>query len=259
MKSWINAVVYKSKGLYPVHQMPLLALLLCSMILSVGGCSDSNKDRQPAHARTTVIKLGAILPLTGDLAKYGKTSRSAIELAIEEINQQSEQTGFRFECIFEDDAMNAAQGVSAAKKLVAADKVPVIIGPLASSITLAVAPITAQGKVILLSPGSSAPGIADADKFVFRNCLSDEFEGSVMGNFVFAKLGLRRVAIYHINNDFWCRIGKGVSGRVSKQKAVKYCSLNHSTNRRPVIIGLHSPRSSRRRRPKELTLSGMMK
>jgi len=174
----------------------------------IAGCSDSDEKKETDPNNKTVVKLGAILPETGDLAKYGKTSRAAIELAIKEINDKRDRTDCYFECVFEDDAMSPVRGVSAAKKLIVTDKVVAIIGPFGSGVTRAVAPIAERARVVLLSPGSTEPGITNAGKFIFRNCLSDQYEGGQMSTFVFDSLKLRRVAIYHINNAFGVGISK---------------------------------------------------
>ncbi|MHA2283584.1 MAG: ABC transporter substrate-binding protein [Promethearchaeota archaeon] len=185
-----------------------LFLLIFAFPMIIAGCSDSDEEKKETDPNSkTVVKLGAILPETGDLAKYGKTSRAAIELAIKEINNKQGDTKFCFECVFEDDAMSPAKGVSAAQKLITVDKVAAIIGPMGSTVTQAVAPIVERAGIVLLSPGSTEPGITDIGQFIFRNCLSDKYEGSEMSSFVFNDLGLKKVGVYHINNAF----GIGIS------------------------------------------------
>lgn len=193
-----------------------MALVMC-LFLSWTGCSDSKKATAAnSGATTATVKLGAILPLTGDLAKYGATSRAAIELAVAEVNASPGNSGLKLEVVFEDDAMSPAKGVAAAKKLIDVDKVQVIVGPLASTVAFAVAPVAQKAGVVLLSPGASAPGITDAGKYIFRNCLSDEFEGAEMARFVLSSLPARQIAIYRINNDFGAGLTKVFSAAVTK-------------------------------------------
>jgi len=149
-----------------------------------------------------IIKIGAILPLTGDGAKYGEAAKKGINLALEEINGQGGVKGTKIKTIFEDTQGDPKAGVSAVQKLITIDKVPAIIGDLFSSVTLAVAPIMNQNKTVLLSPASSAPKITEAGDYIFRNCASDIFEGSIMGRFATNELGLKRIAILYINNDY---------------------------------------------------------
>ncbi len=188
-----------------------LALVFCAMLI-LSGCSDRKKkdaatEPKNAPAPIATVRLGVILPETGDLAKYGKTAHAAVQLAVDEINSDP-QASLRFQCVYEDDGLIAGKGVLAARKLITVDKVPILIGPLASTITLAVAPLAQNAGVVLLSPGSSSPGITDAGPFIFRNCLSDEYEGSAMASFARDHLGLKRVAVYYINNDFGVGLSK---------------------------------------------------
>lgn len=148
------------------------------------------------------INIGAILPLTGDGGKYGDASKKGIELALDEINASGGVKGKRIKMIYEDTQGDPKFGVSAMQKLVTVDKVIVVIGGLFSSVTLAVSPIANQNKVVLLSPASSSPKITNAGDYIFRNCASDIFEGSIIGKHAFAELGFKKVAILYINNDY---------------------------------------------------------
>lgn len=148
------------------------------------------------------IKIGAILPLTGEAAQYGQWAKEGIDLALEEVNNQGGINGRQLEVIYEDDQANPKVGVSAMNKLVNVDKVPVVIGALPSSVTLAIAPIAESSKTVIISPGSSSPEITKAGDYVFRNWPSDIFEGRTMADFVVKNLNLKKVAIFHINNDY---------------------------------------------------------
>lgn len=174
-----------------------LCHLAFTLLLSIAlvGCEWGDSGKR-------VVRIGAILPLTGDLAKYGKTSRAAVELAVEEINSKASKDGVRLEIIFEDDSMNPGKGVSAANKLIETDKVVAILGPMGSSVTLAVAPVAERKKVVLLSPGSSTPKVTEAGDYIFRNALSDSYEGAETAKFAINSVSLRKIAILHINNEF---------------------------------------------------------
>ena len=127
-----------------------------------------------------VVKIGAILPLTGDAAKYGESAKEGIELAIKEINAEGGVKGHKIEIIYEDSQGLPTTGVSAFQKLITSNRVPAVIGGLFSSVTLAIAPIANREHVVVLSPTSSAPAITKAGDYIFRNCASDIFEGKIM-------------------------------------------------------------------------------
>ena len=148
------------------------------------------------------IKIGAILPLTGENAMYGESAKKAIDLAAEEINSEGGIKGTKIKIVYEDDQALPERGVSAFLKLITVDKVPIVIGAMPSSVTLAIAPVAERNKVVLFSPASSNPEITGAGDFIFRNDVSDVFEGMKMAEETWQRLGIRQVAILYINNDY---------------------------------------------------------
>jgi branched-chain amino acid transport system substrate-binding protein len=79
--------------------------------------------------------------------------------------------------------------------------VGLIIGPVSSTVTLAVSPICEENGVVLLSPTASAPQITTAGAYIFRNYPSDILEGTAMANFA-RDLGLERVAVFSVANEY---------------------------------------------------------
>lgn len=148
------------------------------------------------------IKIGAILTLSGDAATYGESAKNALEMAVKGINTSNLLKGKKLSVIYEDDQLDPKTGVSAFGKLVEVNKVPVVIGPLTSSVALAIAPIANEKKVVLLSPSASSPNLTKAGDYIFRNVASDEYETKVMAQYAFDSLKLRKVGIIYINNDF---------------------------------------------------------
>jgi branched-chain amino acid transport system substrate-binding protein len=172
----------------------IVVLIIVAIVL---GITQPWKPGEPE-----VIKIGAILPLTGDAAEYGKNGQMGIDLAVEEINDEGGINGKLVEIIYEDSKADPKEGVVAFNKLNDIDQVPIIIGPFASSVTLAVAPVAEEKRVVLLSPVSSAPAITDAGDYIFRNSTTDEYEGPVMANYAMKELGYTKFATFTINNDY---------------------------------------------------------
>lgn len=148
------------------------------------------------------IRIGAILPLTGESAKYGESTKRGIDLAIDKINKKGGVNHKEIAIIYEDDKGEPKSGVASINKLIDIDKVTCILGPIWSSVALAVAPIAEKNKVVLLSPAASAPALSNAGDYIFRNVLSDLYEASALAKFAYIELNLRKVGILYINNDF---------------------------------------------------------
>lgn len=68
------------------------------------------------------IKIGAVLPLTGNNAVDGEAAKQAIDLALEEKAKDLKQKGLNVKVVYEDDKMDPKEGVNAAKKLINIDK-----------------------------------------------------------------------------------------------------------------------------------------
>jgi len=147
------------------------------------------------------IKIGVILPLTGEIALHGEDAKKGIELAVSSRNISGGIIGRKIEIIFEDDGMTPVSGVAAFKKLVDLDKVKVVLGGMTSSVALAIAPIANEKRVILFSPTASHPKLTTENGYVFRNWPSDIYEASEISKFAFDVLKLKKYAVIFVNND----------------------------------------------------------
>lgn len=147
--------------------------------------------REPA-----VIKIGVILPLTGDAASLGEDCKNGIEMAWNEFKKK----GIKIVMYYEDSQGKPDIAVNAFNKLVGTG-VKIIIGDLFSSPTLAIAPLVERNKAFLFSPGASNPKLSGISKHVFRNYPSDNFEGELIGKYIKQK-GYSKVAVLYPNNDY---------------------------------------------------------
>lgn len=150
---------------------------------------------------TGPIKIGFIGPLTGDAAGLGTFSRSAVELAIDEVNKDGGVNGRQLQVIYEDGQCLASPAVSAAKKLINIDKVTAIIGGLCSSETSAFTADAMKNKKIVISYCSSAPSLSNTGEYFFRTYPSDANQGKFAAEYAYNTLGARKIAIiYHISD-----------------------------------------------------------
>src|SRR5690349_3955878 len=120
-----------------------------------------------ALAQQTPIKIGAILPLTGSGASYGVWMKGGTEMAAEEVNAAGGIGGRKLEVIYEDHAADASKAVNAMRRLVEVEKVPFTLTSY-SSPTLAVQPIGAQSKVVMMNGGGQSDNLANKD-YLYNN------------------------------------------------------------------------------------------
>lgn len=155
---------------------------------------------EPGHEPSTV-RIGAILPLTGQAAEYGQAAKKGIELAVKQRNSSGGIRGQQVEVAYEDSKAEPKDGVAALQKLITVDKVRAVIGAMASSVTLAIAPVAERNRIVLISPASSSPEITNAGDYIFRNEISER-DGARRSAELYFEEGFASIAILHINNDY---------------------------------------------------------
>mgnify|MGYP000712848969 CR=1 FL=1 len=156
----------------------------------------------PAAAQD--VKIGGLLPLTGDLQAYGGTSKQGIQLAVQEINAAGGVLGEDLEATFADTKTTPQAGVDAANKLVSINNVAGIVGALSSGVTISVArAVTSQKGVPQISNASTSPKITTLDDngYLFRTVPSDALQGQALSDVVFEE-GYRTVSTLYVNNAY---------------------------------------------------------
>jgi branched-chain amino acid transport system substrate-binding protein len=153
---------------------------------------------QAAPAPGDKIWFGHVGSMSGQEATFGDSSDKGIKLAIEELNSKGGVKGKQVDLKTYDDQGKPEEAALAATRLITQDKVTVLLGEVASSRSLAMAPIADANKVPHITPSSTNPKVTkDGDKtrpFVFRVCFIDPFQGTVMAKFAKEK-GINKVAI----------------------------------------------------------------
>ncbi len=141
------------------------------------------------------IVIGEYGSLTGPTATFGKSTNKGIAMAIQQANESGGVGGATLRVITEDDQGRPEEAATAVNKLISQDQVIAVIGEVASSNSLAGAPICQASGVPMISPSSTNEKVTEVGDFIFRVCFIDPFQGSVMAKFAAQSLRLNRVAI----------------------------------------------------------------
>ena len=152
-----------------------------------------------------VLRLGVLGPLTGDLAFGGQFQLKGAQLQAELLNKM--QNKIKIEIIAEDDESKCDVSVSAARKLIARDKVHALLGAWQSTCTLAIVPITAAAKIPQYTTSVAGPITQQGSKWIFRVAIPTKGLNIATITYAVKKLGLKKVAILSSNEE----VGKSFS------------------------------------------------
>ena len=175
-----------------------LIIGICIVILALVSIT-FNYSNNPAQPE--MIKIGVIAPLTGDAAIYGVPLQKGLDLAKYEINLHGGFGGKKVQLIYEDSMADPKNAVSAFNKLNSVDKVPIIIGDMFSSTTLAIAPLAQKNKILLLSPTASSQEVPNTGDYIFSIYPSDNYDGNFIADFTVKSLNKKNVSIIYAQAD----------------------------------------------------------
>ena len=174
-------------------------ILLLAFIMA--GCNTCNKKKGTA-AQPDKIQIGCISVFSGDGANYGTTAKTAVEMAVNEINAAGGVQGKKIEIIYEDDKGETKDAVTAFQKLASVNKVPAVIGPFYSGQVLACAPQADRSKVVLISGSATSDNISKSGEFVFRTCPTNLEQGKTIAQFCYNDLKKKNAFIIYRNADY---------------------------------------------------------
>jgi branched-chain amino acid transport system substrate-binding protein len=156
---------------------------------------------QPLYAADKVIKIGALLPMSGPGSYFGAQDKQGIELALEQLNKTG-VSGVKFEVQYEDSACSPLPATQAAKRLLDQYKPDVAIGEECSDATLAIMPLMDQAKVPFLNAGSSSIRITEpGNPWTFRIMPNEVMQGIDIATNAYKQLGARTAVLLYENTN----------------------------------------------------------
>ncbi|HEX9996637.1 MAG TPA: ABC transporter substrate-binding protein [Abditibacterium sp.] len=169
-------------------------------VAATGGAADVSPAK-PYTGENLVI--GLYGSLTGTTATFGISSQNGIKMAFDEINAKNPPLGKKLELISEDNGSKTEQVPAVVLKLINQNNVLALLGEVASSRSLAAAPIAQRAGVPMVSPSSTNPKVTEVGDYIFRTCFIDPFQGTVMAKFGRDTLKAKKAAILtDVANDY---------------------------------------------------------
>ena len=156
----------------------------------------------PLAALAGPIKIGFNAPLTGFAAADGNSALVGAQLAVEQVNAAGGIGGDSIELVIYDDQASPKEAAPLAVKMTTQDEVTAGISGSYSGSTRAAATIFQENAVPYISAYAVHPDITRAGDYVFRTSFMGEVQGRAGAKLVGDVMGLKRVAMITLNNDF---------------------------------------------------------
>jgi branched-chain amino acid transport system substrate-binding protein len=175
----------------------LMVLTTAILSLALIGCPPKTGETASTGTGGTEgeIVVGEYGSLTGAEATFGQSTHNGIMLAMDELNSAGGINGRKFRVITEDDQSKAEEAANAVTKLISQNNVIAVLGEVASSNSLAAAPICQSNKVPMITPSSTNEKVTQVGDYIFRMCFIDPYQGEAMANYLTRQLGLKTAAL----------------------------------------------------------------
>ena len=173
----------------------VIAVVAVIAVAAIAFFGIRNRMHKPTEDKN-VIKIGAILPLTGSLANLGQENKAGIMLAVEDVNNKG--NNYRIDVVFYDSKGDPKTALSAMRQLdiLGVDKIIL-------STTQTVLPILQAYKNdarFMFSANCQTDGLLTNYNNAMRIYFSSENETTMMASYIL-KNEFKRIGILRINTE----------------------------------------------------------
>ena len=166
--------------------LSLIAVFVFSLFI-MQGCGKKEE--------TDVIKIGAILPLTGKLSFYGNEVKDALTIVKEK------EKNLKIQFLYEDSQSKASNAVTIFNKLSMENTMPLIIS-CNSPLSIPLRPLAEKNKKVLLALVTGARDFGVANKWSFRDAINQDQEGVALARYIIEKTDKRNACNFVVNDDY---------------------------------------------------------
>jgi branched-chain amino acid transport system substrate-binding protein len=176
----------------------------------LAACGDGNiaateEDAAMYDERETVV-LGSVFANSGEYSAYGQPQTNAVEMAVDEINEEGGVNGKNIEIVAYDYSSDETEAATLATRLATEDQVSLIIGPDTSGSSLAALQQAMQYNMPLLSPSASLDDFTvdssgEVIDTAWRIAYSDSYQGEALAQFAADEFGAESAAILGDNSS----------------------------------------------------------
>lgn len=163
------------------------AVIIILVILLVKNKPETNKQ---------VMRIGAILPLTGPVASAGESAKHGIEKAVSDLAKE----GKIIEVVYEDGQYDSKASIAAYNKLKTSNGVNAVI-VFGTPSTMPLIPLVNADHMPLMAL-TLAPAYSTPNDYTFRMIASGVDTAKIGSDVLIDKLGKKKIAVMYLTNDY---------------------------------------------------------
>jgi branched-chain amino acid transport system substrate-binding protein len=153
----------------------------------------------PLAARAAdATMIGVSGPLTGPNAQYGAQWKAGFDLALAEVNGSGAHLAYQFE----DSQSDPRQSVAIAQKFVGDPKIVMEFGDFSSPASMAASPIYQRNHLVQFGFTNSHPDFTKGGDYMWSTSISQAEEMPNLADYAVDGLGLKKLAVLHLNTDW---------------------------------------------------------
>lgn len=188
------------------------------------------------------ITIGAILPLTGPAAAVGLEEQMGVQFAVDRANAAGGVRGRKINILYEDSQAKPDVGVLSFNKLVDLRDVQGIMTAF-SSVSLAIAPLAARKKILVINPAAQSNQLDNASPYLLNTIPLVKDETTVLVKYLVNKLGKKTAGIIYENaaagidgKDDFKKAFEAAGGKILAEEPAEF----GQTNYRPSLLKVAS-------------------
>ena len=206
------------------------ALVVALGLFGAAACSDDGSSTSSTTSEAPeptipdrgnvdgALRIGYLLPTSGQSATVGPPMIKGIEMAVRDINAAGGVNGEQVTLVGGDEGDDPSVAGVTLDRLLNAEKIDVLIGPASSTTALRVLGRTTSAGVLTCSPSNTALALEQFpdDGYYVRTAPSDRLQGVALAE-VIAEGGYRTIALMSPNDDY----GRGLADVLVDQLRVQ--------------------------------------
>lgn len=151
-----------------------------------------------AYGADKIFPIGALFPMTGPQAFYGRVMSRGAQMAVQHLNSSGGVEGYKLRLVITDfKNIDTSAGVVGMQKMIRMDKIPFVLVSF-SAVILAAQPVCEASHVLMLNPGAYSPKLMDKPYLYSTKLLQPQMIPPML-NYFYA-MGIRKLGLIYVSN-----------------------------------------------------------